>query len=177
VAHRNTASQPESIVLYVIVLKYEVYAWVSLGNAMKAKQSNLRRNQHTISRYLIRFFVRVPVLSEQMTDVDPRASTMSLSFTYTLFLTSLAQVIDSRDVTVAGRPASASTASERSSSRKIAYNSPPESTQLLLGRYLCFEIKMNKLPVRELDCNWKATQDAIQVSHRLHWHLAECLRS
>lgn len=60
--------------------------------------------QHARNTYDIWFFVSVPVLSEQMTDAEPRDSTISARFTMTFFFARPLAARPSSDVTVAGRP-------------------------------------------------------------------------
>ena len=53
---------------------------------------------------VISFLVRVPVLSEQIMEVDPNVSTQSMRFTSTECSAMFRAAKDSKDVTVAGKP-------------------------------------------------------------------------
>merc|ERR1711887_508739 len=65
-------------------------SWILLSNHMWAT--------------VIRFWVRVPVLSEQMHEVDPKVSTASKFFTKQFFFAILLAVKVKQTVTVARRP-------------------------------------------------------------------------
>ena len=53
---------------------------------------------------VILFYVNVPVLSEQIHEVDPRVSTASMFLTRTFFVYSFLAVKDKATVTVASKP-------------------------------------------------------------------------
>ena len=78
-----------------------------------------------ISRAVILFRVRVPVLSEQIAEVDPSVSTAGRRFTIA-FLRAISRVpIDSSAVTTAGRPVGmAATARATPVMKRVSKDSP-----------------------------------------------------
>ena len=85
-----------------------------------------------ISRAVILFSVRVPVLSEQIADVEPSVSTAGSRFTIALRSAISRVPIDSSAVTTAGRPVGiAATASATPVMNRVSKDSPrarPSST-------------------------------------------------
>ena len=78
-----------------------------------------------ISRAVILLSVSVPVLSEQIADVEPRVSTAGSRFTIALRLAISRVPIDSRAVTTAGRPVGiAATASVTPVTNSVSNESP-----------------------------------------------------
>ncbi len=86
----------------------------------------------TSSRAVILFSVRVPVLSEQIADVEPSVSTAGSRFTIALRFAISRVPIDSSAVTTAGSPVGiAATASATPVTNRVSKDSPrarPSST-------------------------------------------------
>mmetsp|Transcript_2233 Transcript_2233/g.8631 ORF Transcript_2233/g.8631 Transcript_2233/m.8631 type:complete len:244 (-) Transcript_2233:832-1563(-) len=93
----------------------------------------------TTSAQVMRFWVRVPVLSEQMQVVEPSVSTDSMFFTSTFLLNMALAVRESDTVTVASRP-----------SGTLATMMPIMNTRLVMGSVPSAKPMMKKVMPRKM---------------------------